>query len=84
MSDKIQPALSAEEWAERWGVCIKTALSRLKQALRAGLLVAGRRPSMGVSGRASWTPIYAIRKPPSAGPPTASGSPAGATSSGEC
>lgn len=54
---------TAQEWAAQMKCSHKTALERIKQAAARGWVVVGRRSSMSIDGRNTFTPVYTIKKP---------------------
>ena len=60
---KNDGGLTAMEWATRLKCSHKTALERIKQAHAKGWVAVGRRSSMSLDGRNTFTPVYTIKQP---------------------
>lgn len=54
---------TAQEWASRLKCSHKTALEHIKKAHAKGWVIVGKRSSMSIDGRNTFTPVYTIKQP---------------------
>lgn len=59
---KSDEGLTAQEWADTWGVCIAKARAILKEGKRRKLVRHGKRKDIAINDRPVWLDVYRFIK----------------------